>query len=80
MPASTGRFEIAFSASSREPRIVLCATNDANAATMAFHTQLAELCKKRETGELMVLEDQAAQPLLRQPLHNGSRLLHLPAH
>jgi hypothetical protein len=52
-----------------ERRTELFATDDADAATAAFHSQWAELSAAQRTGELVVLRSRnAARPLLRQPL------------
>jgi hypothetical protein len=52
---------------------MLCATDDADAATAAFHTQLANLRDAKTTGELVLLKgERAGRPILRQPLDGDS--------
>jgi hypothetical protein len=52
---------------------MLCVTDDADAATAAFHTQLANLREAKTTGELVLLKgENAGRPILRQPLDGDS--------
>jgi hypothetical protein len=61
-------FEIVFLAAAADEPIVLHATTDPNAATLAFHEELQRLTTQEARGELLVRMYDAHVPLLRQPL------------
>jgi len=65
------QFEIVWRTSPAEEPIVLRSAADANAATMAFHEELARLTVQEASGEVFVRNSTHAQPpLLRQSLNH----------
>jgi hypothetical protein len=69
VPQPTQIFEIVLLPPAKEAPIPLHSTNDADKATMDFHTELQRLRKERVQGELVILQHgEQASALLRQPL------------
>ena len=65
------RFEVVWQPSPADTPAVLTSTADANAATMAFHEELARLTVQEAPGEVFVRNSTRAQPpLLRQFLNH----------
>jgi hypothetical protein len=69
MPRSLHTFEIVLLPPAHDKPVPLRTTNDADKATVAFHTELQRLKQERAKGELIVLQQgKDGSTLLRQPL------------
>ena len=74
MKPSAPRFAIVFESAAQGSRTALKTTNDANEATVAFHTALRQLRNQGVIGDVL-LRAQDGEPivLLRQPVMAASR-------